>query len=89
MTTSTSISSTACGPVIPSQPLERPDAALELVRALCKAGTEHYGVDPRDLAEGAPQHAFAACAADRMHSFSERERRRWFELAESSRDEAN
>jgi len=34
----------------PEQRLERHDAALELVRALRKAGTEHYGFDPRAVA---------------------------------------
>jgi hypothetical protein len=30
-----------------AQRVERHEAALELVRALRKAGTEHYGFDPR------------------------------------------
>lgn len=34
----------------PAQRIERHDGALELVRALRKAGTELYGVDPRTLA---------------------------------------
>jgi hypothetical protein len=34
----------------PSQRIERHEAALELVRALRKAGTEHYGFDPRAVA---------------------------------------
>ncbi len=34
----------------PTQRIERHDAALELVRALRKAGTEHYGFDPRAVA---------------------------------------
>ncbi len=31
----------------PAQRIERHEAALELVRELRKAGTEHYGFDPR------------------------------------------
>lgn len=34
----------------PTQRIERHDAALELVRALRKAGREHYGFDPRAVA---------------------------------------
>lgn len=34
----------------PAQRIERHEAALELVRALRKAGTEHYGFDPRAVA---------------------------------------
>ena len=34
----------------PSERIERHEAALELVRALRKAGTEHYGFDPRAVA---------------------------------------
>lgn len=35
----------------PAQRIERHEAALELVRALRKAGTEHYGFDPRAVAQ--------------------------------------
>jgi hypothetical protein len=35
----------------PEQRIARHEAALELVRALRKAGTEHYGFDPRAVAE--------------------------------------
>ena len=34
----------------PAQRIERHEAALELVRALRKAGTEHRGFDPRAVA---------------------------------------
>ncbi len=34
----------------PEQRIERHDAALELVKALRKAGTEHHGFDPRAVA---------------------------------------
>ncbi|MFZ5439301.1 MAG: hypothetical protein ACOZQL_04790 [Myxococcota bacterium] len=34
----------------PAQRMARHEAALELVRALRKAGTEHYGFDPRSVA---------------------------------------
>ena len=34
----------------PAQRIERHEAALELVRALRKAGTEHDGFDPRAVA---------------------------------------
>lgn len=34
----------------PAQRIERHEAALELVRALRKAGTQHYGFDPRAVA---------------------------------------
>ena len=34
----------------PAQRIERHEAALELVNALRKAGTEHYGFDPRAVA---------------------------------------
>lgn len=34
----------------PAQRIERHEAALELVRALRKAGAEHYGFDPRAVA---------------------------------------
>lgn len=33
-----------------AQRIERHEAALELVRALRKAGTEYYGFDPRAVA---------------------------------------
>ena len=33
-----------------AQRIERHEAALELVRALRKAGTEHHGFDPRAVA---------------------------------------
>ena len=34
----------------PAQRIERHEAALELMRAIRKAGTEHYGFDPRAVA---------------------------------------
>lgn len=34
----------------PAERIERHEAALELVRALRRAGTEHYGFDPRAVA---------------------------------------
>lgn len=34
----------------PAERIARHEAALELVRALRKAGTEHYGFDPRAVA---------------------------------------
>jgi len=33
----------------PAERIERHEAALELVRALRRAGTEHYGFDPRSV----------------------------------------
>lgn len=34
----------------PAERIERHEAAIELVRALRRAGTEHYGFDPRAVA---------------------------------------